>query len=1204
MKKIVIITVSILIVLIVLISPMGSISPYSTGTHSKATSFPYGSISRESEIGFVNSSALHFCTTYSEHSGNYFNLSGRNYKVNTGMFVASTSCSLQIPLSWNENNSYTMTESYLNISYGNVYIHGKFGLLSNSSLEFCEPGKQSINFSFEENTYYYLFFQYISTGFYFSLSNSSEVLNQHILIPLLSSDTLSSGLNVSVKGYYYNLKIGTPDSDSSYNFFNPVFSHINYRNVNTSRFYSSESAQPCNPVSCCQNGTYLLGIDNHTVSYYNSITNASRILFSINGTIVSDANSPTSTFWLIKNNTSTYSLLKLCRKTGSITSIKLRFNGTMLTGISSTEYGLFVCSSSGIFVINQDNGSLSTAYTTNCTEQSFIRNGLCCYDGQIFQIASRNNTVKLTELNRNVSKVFENVSEIYLHEESSGLKTVGIAIHGSGSLILYAGSGVISSKQILQYSPTNISYCYSKNSIAFQNSRRTFLIKTEGSYMGSMKTTIFTLYRGEMNFYNFANLTGPEINITASSSYLFSPSGTFNYDLQNGSVYNATIVVSNHAIDLGNLTNKILNLSFLSSGSYIYTLTVETQNLFYASASGIFIVDNSYPKFRFSPGLIEGVYGGEKINVTIDDCVDIVNSTMYISGVSHRFEGSDVSFTVPFIRSSELRLKFVVTDGFGVVRNQTFSLPYFNDSHVNIQTNIISGEILNKGSFNFSITGSLQNYTSVNISLVVNNKSLGNLTFRGRVADVSLQNGAYTYKIWVKFRGNLTLVVDQGNFSVMAFEPRFNVHVQSHTFYSFFTNSYNDSFYYHFTSNLTGTWLTTLVHDNHIIYSSSNRSEQENVSSRLLIHFLHGNGTYTIAVRFISLNNFTFYRNYVLNVSNEAPSFNGTTEIYTNKTVISLWNSILIPNLRTFILQNGVYEPFNGIMHMNRTGYYNISVEFVNIYGSRILKNFSVGYSDVAPVITVGDWHNHLQSSSKQHLSVRVNSPFGISSLSLKSNYSTIESNGDNYTIAYHSDGTYHLFIYAIGKTGNRAVYELNTTVTYFTTLTGIIMAYSVFFLNFKGSVNLSGNATLRAQVVWLMNGKTIGSGNDLNHSFSMGYHILEVKASYGNTSVERTIRFFTLNAYVLLIPLIGLIIYPTYSGIVTNRDSRELIENLLEMDDCPLRDVVRNLSKKHFKKRKVIKAIELMETKGLLKMTSDPDGRKILEFVSKHKKE
>jgi hypothetical protein len=303
MTKVSIIVISVLIVIIELLLPLGFASSPSLENSPLLSTHPEEAVINEPRVGFINSTAKNFCTDYGSVSpGQEFLVSGRNYFESTGMYIKTDSVSLLLPVSWDENNSYTMTETYVNISYGNFHIQGKFGTLTNYTFVLCNKVGDPVVFPFLQNRDLSMFIQYVNASFYVSISENSTTCRQYILSPIHSSEGIGSGMNVTLTGFYYNMKIGNPESQCSYNVFTPPSTAVNYRDVNLSRYYLDSYSNMISPVQCEENGTYVLATNNHTLTYYNSVTNNSKTLYSTKGSICYNAISGGICFLVVKKH--------------------------------------------------------------------------------------------------------------------------------------------------------------------------------------------------------------------------------------------------------------------------------------------------------------------------------------------------------------------------------------------------------------------------------------------------------------------------------------------------------------------------------------------------------------------------------------------------------------------------------------------------------------------------------------------------------------------------------------------------------------------------------------------------------------------------------------------------------------------------------------------------------------------------------------
>ena len=137
----------------------------------------------------------------------------------------------------------------------------------------------------------------------------------------------------------------------------------------------------------------------------------------------------------------------------------------------------------------------------------------------------------------------------------------------------------------------------------------------------------------------------------------------------------------------------------------------------------------------------------------------------------------------------------------------------------------------------------------------------------------------------------------------------------------------------------------------------------------------------------------------------------------------------------------------------------------------------------------------------------------------------------------------------------------------------------------------------------WYYEGRTISHGKSINEEIPMGIDHVTAIVKFRNESIIRNITVIGLSPYVLLPPALLILFIIIVKNFPVNNDSTEMINTILGNDDFLLKDIIRELRKKHFTKRKIRMALDLLARKNMVRILSDPDGKPRLEIIVNNKK-
>ncbi len=1163
--------------------------------------YKQNSVTSELEIVPINSSAKGFCI-----SGNYLNnsfpikVSGRNYYVNTGVSINTNLNNFTIPLYWNENNSYTLTQMNMEVKQSDYFYRGTFGLESNSSLV-MECGNSSFKGPIlNQNHIYYFEFQLITGKLFLSIVSNSVVLSKMLISGRLTSE-VSPYTNITFFGKYYTLGLQSFEPSGSINVCNNNCISPTSIGGNCTKFKNmSNSVETLFPLG--NSGTYLMDNGSSSIYLVNPTTDQTDVFQRTQGTIVQGTWYDGLFYWLIRGKNGNGILCEYNHTGNEFTIFQVAVPINSNTHLTLAGNNSFIWDSTNIYEINS-NGSVDKHLSVSNISGISV-DGICKGKHTYYAIGNSSNEAINLNLQNGKICTFTNYSYLYKYTGSSGLLHWGMKFPKDQKFIFYPVINFYSRKPIICFNSHQIDTAQNNTSL------RIFLTKLNSyyflSYSGILEMYspyfIYSYSGGYIRFYSNENNTEPGISVSYSSSYLFSPLGRFNYTDKSGKIISSHLVISNNSYCIGTNDNISLNLSYLKSGIYPIKLTMESNFLYYYTYETEFIIDNSYPSVSFTQPTNSGVFGGEKLTGSILDNEGLRNATIAMENNSSTQLSNQFNISVPFIHGSYLNLRFQVIDKLGVMRNLTLKLKYYNESLENIALNLGSNSVLNKNSYNFSVTGEFQNVSEIYLILYRAGNIYGKFNVSFNATRIPLKNGQYNYSLQgISCVGN-NIVFEKGNFSVYSFKPGITERFNSSTYYSFYGNSQNNTFYYHFSSNLTGNWTVNLSRNSTIIFQQVFSGSSINVTCEMLNGSFRENGIYRLKITFNSINEFNKSYKYEFNVSNEIPKVKIPQRIFTNISSVNISEFCNSAGFSIFIMKNNLSERLNGTMALKKQGLNTVTLKFQNKYGNYITQNVTIVYSTQPPLLVVKGWKNEIYNSTELAFCVFSYGKYGNSTVQVSGNNLSILRNSNTFILKFSKDGSYNISIKSTTVCGNENKTSLKSVVHSFTVLKSLSLDYSTFFRSFKGSITLNGNSTHRAQINWYIEGNFISSGRNLNASLPDGMICLKVVASYNKQVLIKRFRVLSFSKYFLLPVILIPISYAIYSFLVVNSDMEEMVSIVMKSQDSTLKQIFKGLRKRHFSRSKIIECFKLLQSRGIITMKKDPDNveRVVINHLNK----
>ena len=245
------------------------------------------------------------------------------------------------------------------------------------------------------------------------------------------------------------------------------------------------------------------------------------------------------------------------------------------------------------------------------------------------------------------------------------------------------------------------------------------------------------------------------------------------------------------------------------------------------------------------------------------------------------------------------------------------------------------------------------------------------------------------------------------NFTVLSENLRVKDNNTVKNFYSFYGNSKNDSFHFHFSANIEGIWTVKGYHNSTNVFSEMVHEENLWLNSSGIRNIFRYNGTIVFYLNYSSINNHNYSSKFNINVNNSIPYFITKSYYYTNTSILNLSNTFS-SNGRIYYYQNGKMTEFNGSIYLNHTG--NLSYKF-SIWSNsmnHISQVIWIKFNKSPPEFRFNGFRNVLSKSSSLKLTVSQDGNSHISKVFLILNDHEIIEKNLSFTIHFTQDGAYN----------------------------------------------------------------------------------------------------------------------------------------------------------------------------------------------------
>ena len=1205
MKKIALITLIILIAITATIPTSGSGRPEVIPSYGNYALKEMGSYSNSSvKIGLIGNDTEFFHSNFNASYNKYpFYIKASNYYNASGIYFSSDSDNMSLNLSWNENESYSMTESYFMVSFGGQSISGCFGLKYNSDIAVKQGKNVDKLMKLSQNTFYTLSFTFTGQDVILMVHSMNTLYYSDSFQPT-SSQTVSKDINLTIQGYYYNLFFEKPAfQDNKLTIYpsiiNPHTIELKHQGLFSLKGKSKDF------ISDEEAGIYFVVNGNSSIVEYNPNSNMTGVIYSSSeNNIITAVSDRGDTYWLIRNETdSAYCVEEL-------NNSNLFMNLKKVPETPSGKFGIVIINNVLSFynqteVMEAVSDHVEFRYSNRESCGSAIE-GISQYRGTTYVYYRNKTTLSILDQANGKVSHFGNFQSITNFSQEDGQLICGISFSTNAVSYYYPELEVISGRTINfmdrdEAGFTNTGEALDMLNISTQS--QTFFQYT-GNLSFIFSGSFISMSGNSYCLYLIDNSSSSDVKIKVPEDQLFSPLGYFNFTITGTSSFTSKLLIDGISNEGMNRSSYNLNLSSLNSGIYSYSLQILTASLYYIVHTGTVTVDSSFPNLTFSRSIKNGIFSGEVLWSKYSDSAGITQ--IVVDGVNNTINtvNSTISFLIPLHYAYKyLQFEVFFRDTYNVTRFIKFKLRYYDENGSGVFPDISENQIFNSNKLYITLRGNPVNVSR--ILFVVRNESFSKtLNYSSDITSfyLNLANGVYSISTYDLFSAGNKVFEGTVNFTVMSENLTVTDNSTVKSFYSFYGNSENDSFNFHYAASIKGMWNVRVYHNSVKDFTEKVGEENLWLNSSEIKYIFRDNGSFIFYLNYSSVNRHNYSSKLDIEVNNSIPYFIAPSYYYTNTSVLNL-SKAFRSNGRIDYLMNGNMRIFNGSVYLNHTGNFSFIFHIWSRSMNHISRIIWVKFNTSAPEYKFIGFSSKVTRTSNLKLSVAANGKEHISGAFLFFNGREMNEKNFSFTLHFMQDGAYNFTLEVKDRCGNinRTTYYLN--VTYYPLIRSIGVSYRIFFQSFIAQSILSGDNTSGIGIKWYINGNYASSGKYENISLPVGLDHISIRASYGNTTRSYSFTVISISSYFLVPVPIALFSIYALRNFPVNGNSEDLLNTIFSEDDSPLKEVIRKLRRKHFSRKMIKKSFNLLLERNLIKISPDPDGKPRLEILTNNKK-
>ncbi len=1119
-----------------------------------------------------------------------FNVEGADYYNYSGVLINFTGNFLSFNFSWNDQSSYSMTEIYFLLHYETIEFKVELGVETNSTIYTSNPKKPLAFLPMNHQVHFSFLIGNNSPYFWICKNNSFSYFHVNSV-----NVTKSNSNFLKLYGKYYFMSISNISTSCKNKFYGTFRTSLNTPTkqllLTAHKFYSNRTL---GPIFDNRSDTFLFVSKNTSLYSFNEFTGNLQKFYKLHNSILTNEYSGNWHIYLYFNSIQNQTLLSVNKTNFYVKKFIFYENSSFFVYNNGKP---FIFNKSSYFSITSI-GKI-TEINNKLIPRNYSLKSIFVAKREIYYLFKNNSSLILYELLGNELYrvlLIHNCLLFYTYNYTSHstlpeIYIENISLYEILFLNQYSKQYLISYGENLSlYSNVNISFLCMGQNISQIDGIVQYVTGGNGIILIKTNGALYT-------YGNCIPLTNLSIN--CSKFYTVVKSGDVNTSVVSCINYTEKIMIGNFTQTQNNTSTFMLNLTQLKSLVYNYTIKVINIQGYEQTSTGKIEVDNSVPNIRILTNTTLGVFNNESLHFAIQDPIGVLNEEILIGNSVYFYYSKYVNITVPYSRGiKSLNVTFSIHDDWGINFKRTLKFAYYVQNVTNFSTNLYNGEIVNKNNLSINEFSTSSNVSTFQI-LILNKETNSSLFYNfTKNLDITLNNGDYLVSLYCIFKTGRNVFLKDYNITVMSNLPTIMVSGLHRRYYSFFTNSQNNSLNLFANSTISGNWVVNLYAPNglcNVFYNSGKTFRlvinKNNINSNL-------SGIFILNYTLVTINhyNVSFQKSFFVN---ETTPFSSTNKIlYINSSIFSIYknfNFLFRNNVRSYILMNNIsyslYENFS----FNNSGIFSYDIYSFNDANSFSRLNITFFVSFSPPIISIKG-ENDPQFSSIVRLQYSSISPIPLAQISIIKPYKiNYRINGSIILIDILKDGNYSVILKFVNYCGNSVYMYYNFTEEYYTYIQKVNLNFSLFFNEFNANVNLIGYSTNKVNISWLCNGKIIGVGNKISRVIPNGVDHIQVLIVGSNKTIYSNLTIFSLSSLVLeygsMISL-GLILLIKLPLRFNNED---LYLFILDNQNRKIKYIRKLAMKKRYGRIRFKKALKILIINGKIEIRIDPNGEQWL---------
>lgn len=1134
-------------------------------------------------ISLINSSAYNY--EFSKSNSSFIVGSGDYYNY-SGVLINFTTNFLSFNFSWNFKFSYSMTEIYFLLHYGNSEFKVEFGVETNNLLYATNPKRELIFLPMNHEIHISFLIEHNTSYFWLSKSNS----NYYFHVTALNTTKVSNNF-IKIFGKYYFLNISNISTFFKNKFCGIIHTSSNTQIHNTlldaNKFYFGTTT---GPLFDNKSDTFLFVSKNSSLYSYNEFTGNLRKFYTLYNSTLLDEYSGDWHLYFYFNSNHNQTLLLINKTNFYVKKIVFKESNSFFV---FTKGKPMIFNKSSYFLAT-DIGKI-TEINSSLVPANYSLKSIFVNNSEIYYLFQCNSTLFLYELLDNkLNSVFciHNCSLFYTYNYETHSILPEIYIE---NISLY--KVLVSNEYSMEYLTSfgnNLSLFSNANSTVLSTGQNKSIIHGVVQYITGGNGIILIIMNGTIFTYGHC-FPLSNLSINCSKFYVLVKSGNMNTSVISYSNYSENIMIGNYTQTQNNTSNFKLNLTLLKSGIYNYTVKVIDIQGYEQFFRGKIEVDNSVPIISILTNTTQGVFNYETLKFVIQDPIGISNEEIVMGKSVFFYNSNNVNITVPYNKDANtLNITFHIQDDWGNCFNRTFKFEYYVETVNNLSINLYNNEIVNRNDILLNISSISENISTFQISVLDNKTDFMIIYNSTENFYFDLNNGSYLISLYCKFITGNYEFLRSFNITVIAYLPTIMVSGLNKRYYSFFTNSQNNSLNLFANSSISGHWVVDLYGPNGLcnVFTKFGNTFHLVINKNNINSNLSGKFNLNFTLNTINHYNVSFQKSFIVN---ETILFPSTSKIlYINVSHFSIYEKLSFlfsKGVRSYVMDNNSTEILNENFSFNNSGFFIYNIISYNDANSFSESNITFIVSFIPPVISI-EGENKTVFSNIVKLQYSSISSIPIKRISIinshKFNYSV-----NNTTILFDilKDGNYSVLIKFENYCGNSIIEYYNFSEQYYVFIQNVKLTYSLFFNTFSAKIKLFGYSVNKSKISWWCNGKNVSAGNNIRIIVPNGIDHINLMVEWSNRTTYYNLTVFSLSSAILESGTMVIIFFILLFKLPLRYNTENLCSFILKNQNKKIKHIRKRAMKMRYGKLRFMNALKILKANGKIEFKSDLNG-------------